>query len=102
MKPPPLIDAKKCSKNALAQSVKEEANEAYTEEVVDYVNRLDVDRDIAFLNTCGWEVPCEISVSYKIFTFFLKKTVQFNLTAAHMVVLVWNAHKSTTFNLLTC
>ncbi|KAF3528336.1 hypothetical protein DY000_02038024 [Brassica cretica] len=70
------------------------AKEAYTDEVVGYVHV-----DIAFLKRCGWEVPREVSVPYKIFTHFLKKGVEFKLTADHMAVLAQNIHKSTAFNL---
>ncbi|CAF2071091.1 unnamed protein product [Brassica oleracea var. botrytis] len=78
---------------------RKEAKEAYTDEVVGYVQGLDVDVDIAFLKRCGWEVPREVSVPYKIFTHFLKKGVEFKLTADHMAVLAQNIHKSTAFNL---
>ncbi|CAN7071379.1 unnamed protein product [Brassica oleracea var. botrytis] len=77
-----------------------EAKEAYTNQVVAYVNNLDTDEDLAFLKRCGWEVPREISIPYKIFTFFVKKGVKFNLTAAYMVVIAQNAHRSPAFNLL--
>ncbi|KAL0834749.1 hypothetical protein Bca101_086638 [Brassica carinata] len=77
-----------------------EAKEAYTNQVVAYVNNLDTDEDLAFLKRCGWEVPREISIPYKIFTFFVKKGVEFNLTAAHMVIIAQNAHRSPAFNLL--
>lgn len=80
-------------------TVRKEAKEAYTDEVVGYVQGLDVDVDIAFLKRCGWEVPREVSVPYKIFTHFLKKGVEFKLTADHMAVLAQNIHKSTAFNL---
>ncbi|XP_056860316.1 phosphatidylinositol 4-kinase gamma 2-like [Raphanus sativus] len=80
---------------------REESKEAYSDQVVTYVvNRLDVDEDIAFLKRCGWVVPREISVPYKIFTFFVKMGVQLNLTAAHMVVIAQNNHKTQAFNLL--
>lgn len=79
---------------------RKEAKEAYSDKVVAYVNRLNVDEDIAFLKRCGWEVPREISVPYKIFTFFVKMGVQLNLTAAHMVVIAQNNHKTQAFNLL--
>ncbi|KAL1223495.1 Phosphatidylinositol 4-kinase gamma 2 [Cardamine amara subsp. amara] len=70
-----------------------EANEAFTQEMVNYVDELDVDHNITFLKTCEWDVPSEITAHFKIFTLFLRKIVQFHLTANDMVVLLQNSHK---------
>lgn len=79
---------------------KEASKESFSPEMVNYVNKLDVERDITFLKTCGWDdVPREITVPLKIYTFFLKKAVQFHLSAYEMAVLARNAHKSPIFNL---
>lgn len=66
--------------------------------MVNYVDELDV--DIIFLKTCGWDVPSEITVPFNIFTFFfLKKAIQLYLIANDMVVLAQNFHKCPAFNL---
>lgn len=47
--------------------------ESFTDDFVTYVSELDADEDIRFLNICGWDVPVDIAIPLKVFTFFLRK-----------------------------
>ena len=65
------------------QDEKIESKQSFTPEMVNYVNGLDVEGDILFLKTCGWDGPREITVPFKIYTYFLKK--RFNITSLQTI-----------------
>lgn len=57
-----------------------QAREPYSAEVIDYINSLDADKDIALLKHHGWDIPLESTRTLQISTMLLKKGVKKGLT----------------------
>ena len=57
-----------------------QAQEPYSDEVVDYVKLLDAEKDIKLLKFHGWEMPLECARTLRISTMLLKKGVKKGLT----------------------
>ncbi|XP_065858579.1 phosphatidylinositol 4-kinase gamma 2 [Euphorbia lathyris] len=57
-----------------------QAREPYSAEVIDYVNSLDAEQDIALLKHHGWDIPIESARTLRISTMLLKKGVKKGLT----------------------
>ncbi|GJY18728.1 phosphatidylinositol 4-kinase gamma 2 [Tanacetum coccineum] len=50
-----------------------QAREPYSQEVLDYINSLDAEQDIALLNSHGWDLSLECARTFRISTMLLKK-----------------------------
>ncbi|KAH7519478.1 hypothetical protein FEM48_Zijuj08G0040600 [Ziziphus jujuba var. spinosa] len=57
-----------------------QARKPYSKEIIDYINSLDAEEDIALLKFHGWELPLECARTLRISTMLLKKGVQRGLT----------------------
>ncbi|GJT24749.1 phosphatidylinositol 4-kinase gamma 2-like protein [Tanacetum coccineum] len=50
-----------------------QARKPYSQEVLDYINSLDAEQDIALLNSHGWDLSLECARTFRISTMLLKK-----------------------------
>lgn len=57
-----------------------QARQPYSPEVVDYINSLDAEHDIALVQFYGWNIPLECARVLRISTMLLKKGVERGLT----------------------
>lgn len=57
-----------------------QARKSYSKEIVDYINSLDAEEDIALLKFHGWELPLECARTLRISTMLLKKGVERGLS----------------------
>ncbi|KAG2277531.1 hypothetical protein Bca52824_060086 [Brassica carinata] len=57
-----------------------QAKVPFSEDILNYVNSLDAEQDIALLRLNGWDVPEAVSRTLRISTMLLKKGVERNLT----------------------
>ncbi|KAL0643873.1 hypothetical protein Bca4012_042163 [Brassica carinata] len=57
-----------------------QAKVSFSEDILNYVNSLDAEQDIALLRLNGWDVPEAVSRTLRISTMLLKKGVERNLT----------------------
>ncbi|CAL0313323.1 unnamed protein product [Lupinus luteus] len=57
-----------------------QARQPYSPETVDYINSLDVEKDIELLKYYGWDVPLQCMRTLRISTMLLKKGIERGLT----------------------
>ncbi|CAN1178048.1 Phosphatidylinositol 4-kinase gamma 2 [Linum perenne] len=57
-----------------------QARQPYSPKVIDYINTLDAEYDIALLEFHGWNIPPQCATTLRISTMLLKKGVQIGLT----------------------
>lgn len=57
-----------------------QARQPYSADTVDYINSMDVEKDIELVKYYGWDVPEECARTLRISTMLLKKGVQRGLT----------------------
>ncbi|XP_057728441.1 phosphatidylinositol 4-kinase gamma 4-like [Arachis stenosperma] len=57
-----------------------QARQPYSPEVIDYINSLDAEEDIALLKFHGWDLPVECARVLRISTMLLKKGVERGMT----------------------
>ncbi|KAJ9148079.1 hypothetical protein P3X46_030174 [Hevea brasiliensis] len=57
-----------------------QAHQPYSPEVIDYIDSLDAEQDIALLKCYGWDIPLESARTLRISTMLLKRGVKRGLT----------------------
>ncbi|XP_065878385.1 phosphatidylinositol 4-kinase gamma 4-like [Euphorbia lathyris] len=57
-----------------------QAKQPYSQDIIDYVKKLDAEEDITLLKLCGWDMPLKSARTFRISTMLLKKGVERALT----------------------